>query len=260
VTALATSTRIPSNPTALGLAAALLLTGLAGCVAERAPQRGGDAPVPRLAATLVSPADITLNWQGVDPNAAGQIVEFATEPDGTYTILEFVPPSQTTFTHPDLMPETPVYYRVRTYLGPASTPLEVVLPPGELDEESEKDDHGWAEPRTAAGEPVATRPIRDPGTAAAGAPTELRATVKHANGIAFTWTDHASDEEGYLLEVRPESGAEFRAAVVLDPDINSVGLITLPTEKKATYRVRAFHYGAPSTVAHQTTGRPPGPS
>ncbi|MGW7357951.1 hypothetical protein ACWGI0_15305 [Streptomyces sp. NPDC054802] len=41
---------------------------------------------------------------------------------------------------------------------------------------------------------------------------------------------------------------------VLDPDVNSLGLVTLPHQKRASYRVRAFFYGPPSGVAHQHTG------
>jgi len=40
-------------------------------------------------------------------------------------------------------------------------------------------------------------------------------------------------------------------ADVLDPDVNACGLVTLPNEKHAWYRVRPFYYGAQSNVAHQ---------
>jgi hypothetical protein len=79
----------------------------------------------------------------------------------------------------------------------------------------------------------------------------------HANGIRFTWTDHATDEDGHLLEVRPAGATTFTPAAVLDPDVNSTGLITLPEEKSATYRVRAFHWGGTSNVAHVKSGPDP---
>ena len=79
--------------------------------------------------------------------------------------------------------------------------------------------------------------------------------VKHANGILFTWTDRASDEAGFLLEARSRGRAPgYEPVVVLDPDVNSTGLITLPTEKQASYRVRAFTYGERSNVVRLTTG------
>ncbi|MBT2510347.1 fibronectin type III domain-containing protein [Streptomyces sp. ISL-98] len=205
----------------------------------------------RLTATLVSPVDITLRWTGDESGAAGHVVEFATEPHGPYTILRYLAPGERTYRHPDLMPRTAFHYRLRPYYGPASRPVEVTLPPGELTEEDQKGDHEWAPPRTVAGKTaVTTHSVRD----AASAPTGLKATVEHANGIRFTWTDHADDEEGFLLETRPEGSRAFRPVAVLDPDINSFGLITLPDEKRAAYRGRAITYGAQSNVVRLTTG------
>src|SRR5437667_2130666 len=205
----------------------LLLAGLAGCSTPATDRPAGADSAIRLTATLVTPTDIALAWPDNEPDAAGRVVEFATEPQGRYTIVQFLPPHQTTFTHHDLMPATPFYYRVRAFFGPASAPVDVVLP----DTGDEGDDQEWAAPRTVAHGPVATAPIRNPGTAAAGTPTDLRASVMHAPRVQTTWTDHASDEEGYLLEVKPKSNADFGVAAVLDPDINSAGLTTLPDEK-----------------------------
>jgi hypothetical protein len=232
---------------------------LAACVAACSAPAAQTLPEPgaRLTATLVSPVDITLDWTGDDPGAAGRILEFATDPRGAYTILQFMSPRQLTYKHPDLMPETPFYYRLRPFSGPASAPVEVALPPGDYSEKDQQNGHDWAPPRKIPEGGAVTRPIRLPDAAAT--PTDLEATVMHANGIRFTWTDHASDEDGYLLESKPEGSADYTQVMVLDPDVDSVGLITLPTEKRASYRVRAFYYGKPSTVAHQTTGQtPPG--
>ncbi|HET6856196.1 MAG TPA: fibronectin type III domain-containing protein, partial [Streptomyces sp.] len=199
---------------------------------------------------LVSPVDVTLKWSGEDRGAAGRIVEFATAPEGPYTILEYLAPGSRTYRHPDLMPLTSFHYRLRPYYGPASPPVEVALPAGELTEKDQQDDHEWAPPRTVRGEPVPTRPVRSAGSA----PSGLKATVEHANGIRFTWTDHAQDEAGYLLETKPAGSRVFRPTAVLDPDVNSFGLITLPNEKRASYRVRAISYGKQSNVVRLKTG------
>src|SRR4051794_41167684 len=90
---------------------------VAACAAPR------QEPPVRLAAELVSPNDITLHWQGREPGTAGHVIEFATEPQGPYTILGFLPPEQTTYTHPDLMPRTTFHYRLRPYYGTASSPV-----------------------------------------------------------------------------------------------------------------------------------------
>jgi len=219
--------------------------GLVGCAAAPPAPSGL-----RLTATLRPPKDVTLTWTGADPAATGAVVEFATAPGGPYAALEFTPPGQARLEHPDLMPETTFYYRVRPIFGPASAPVDVGLPPGDLDEDAHADDPDWAAPRVHP-QNAATWSVRD----ARAAPTDLAATIMDPNGIRFTWTDRAGDEEGYLVEVRPEGAADFRVAAVLDPDVNQYGLVTLPTEKHAAYRVRAYVSGAPSNVATQTTGR-----
>jgi hypothetical protein len=230
--------------------AILLVALLTGC-ASRSPRPAGVAPAIRLSATLVSPTDITLRWTDREQGIAGHIVEFATAPNGKYTNLQFLPPRQTTYTHPDLIPQTPFYYRVRPYLGPVSRSIEITLPKPDA-KAAKKDQYRWAPPKVVRGKPVATHSVRT--DAAAAAPADLKATAMHADGIKFTWTDHASDEEGYLLEAKPKGSTDFAVVAVLDPNVDAFGLITLPSEKTAEYRLRAYYYGTSSNLAHQTTG------
>lgn len=243
------------------LAAAVLvaagLSGISGCAspeaskAPKAPREPGTGTV--LTATRVSPVDATLRWRGKAPGAAGRIVEFATEPEGPWTILTYAPLGRTTYKHPDLIPKTHFYYRARPYYGPASRAVDVTLPKGTFTKAEQRQEHTWVPPRTIRRTGVRTSPVRR----TAATPTELRATVMHANGIRFTWTDHAEGERGYLLEDRPLGSGSFRPVAVLDPDINSFGLITLPNEKRASYRVRPFTYGERSNIARLTTGERP---
>jgi hypothetical protein len=236
------------------LALLFSVSGLAGC--SSAPPTDSSAPerAIHLTATLISPIDIALEWKDHPPDAAGFIVEFATEPDGEYTIIQFLPSNQTRFLHPELMPQTSFYYRVRAYYGPSSSPVEVTLPERLPGEDHNKDDHSWAYPQTLLeGGQAAKESIRSVNTAAAS-PTDLKATIKHSRGVLFTWSDRSGDEEGYLLEVKPQGSQEFEVAAVLNPNINSFGLITLPNEKSASFPVRAFYYGKPSNLVHKITG------
>ncbi|MFF2189304.1 fibronectin type III domain-containing protein [Streptomyces sp. NPDC058155] len=243
------------------IVAALTVLTLAGCSSSPEERSEPDTSAP-LAATLDSPIDITLRWKDDEPAVAGRAVEFATEKAGPYTVLEFMPPGRTTYRHPDLMPETPFYYRLRPYFGPASSAVEVSLPPGEPSEKELTDNQEWMTPRTVKGPKVRTAPLTARGTGgadanAAAAPTDFEPAVKHATGIHFTWTDRAAGEDGYLLEVRQAGSEGYRPVALLNPDINSFGLITLPEEKRASYRVRAFVYGEQSNVVHLTTGSDP---
>ncbi|WP_328862098.1 fibronectin type III domain-containing protein [Streptomyces sp. NBC_00306] len=261
-------TTIPRPAARALLATALVSAVLSGCSDSSADASAGaraDGPAAgkpdttagvTLAATLDSPIDITLRWSGRDPGAAGHVVEFATERQGPYTVLQFAPPGRRTYTHPDLIPMTPFYYRLRPYYGPASDAVGIALPPGGFGERDQRKDHGWAEPRKLPRDERAGAP-RHPVTGGpdrAAAPTGLKATVMHANGVKLTWQDHARDEVGYLIEVRPAGEREYRVAAVLDADIESAGLITLPQEKKAAIRVRPLRYGQQSNIVHRTTG------
>jgi hypothetical protein len=204
---------------------------------------------------MTSPNDVTLTWTAAEPGAAGHIVEYATEPGGAYTILQFAPPAQTSYEHPDLMPDTTFYYRLRPFYGPASTAVHVALPSGPVNDAAHDDDRDWAEPRTVPGGPAATKTIRDTAAAAGATPTDLKAVVVRGDGVRLTWTDNAADEEGYLIEVKAQDSAEFSVAAVVDKDINSVGLVALSTEAQAAYRVRPYYYGRSSNVVHEKTGK-----
>jgi hypothetical protein len=222
----------------------LVLLVPAGCAAGR----DGPAPGITLTADLVTPVDIDLRWSGPEPPPAAQIVEFATAPDGPWTIIEFLPPGRRTFRHPDLMPRTPFHYRIRPVHGPATAPLPVDLAAPSFDVRP-PEDVDWATPRTRPGSTGTGVP--------GGAPTGLRATVRGPDAVLLTWTDNASDEEGYLIESRARDAADWTVVMVVEEDITSVGVPALDTERAAQFRVRAYRYGSPSNTAHRTTGGAP---
>jgi hypothetical protein len=230
------------------LATALLLAALTAC--GTTPSATGI----RLDAALVTPVDVTLTWHDDGPTPAGHVVEYATRREGPYTVLGFVAPAENGYRHQNLMPHTTFYYRVRPYYGPASNTVDVTLPPGAYDDEAHADDQAWAAPSTVPGRNQATQAIRRPATANSGAPTDLAAAVMNDNGVRLTWVDHARDEDGYLMEIEAAGDKDFHVVQVMDPGVNSCGVATLPNEKQAAYRIRAFYYGGPSTVAQATTG------
>jgi hypothetical protein len=236
------------------LTALVLAAGLTACSTAEPAEPTGPATAIRLTATLASPTDVTLGWTDSEAGSAGHTVEFATERKGQYTVLEFAQPSHRTYAHEQLIPETDFYYRIRSYFGPASDPIEVNLPQGPTSD-GQQDNQDWADPKTVPAGQVATRSIRNADTLTAATPTDLKATVMGVEGIRFTWTDHASDEEAYLIEIKAGTSPEYSVAMTVDPNVNSVGVVTLPTERKASFRVRPIYYRASSNVAHQKTGK-----
>jgi hypothetical protein len=247
------------------LAVLLLITGLAANSPGLHGASSSDEPI-HLTATLASPNDVALEWKDPTPNAAGHIIEFTSGTNPEFITLGFLPPSQTTFTHARLAPATTYYYRVRPIYGPASNPVEVTLPKELSNAEyaakfALPEDYSWASPKTIAPQTeVAMRSIRNVQTADQGAPTDLNASLVKTtvSAFSFTWTDHASDADGYVLETMPEGASDFTVCAVMDPHINSFGYAFSPPARSAHFRVRAFYYGTPSNVAEQKTGAVPG--
>ncbi len=256
------------NLTTRCLAVALIAGILTGCSRQEPSTSASAHQSIAFTATLLTPIDIKLTWKDPAPNVAGHIVEYATEPQGEFTTLGFFPPDQETFTHPNLMPETNWYYRVRPYYGPASNPVEVALPATLSDKEyarryARPEDYRWAPPHTIPeGVATAKLSIRSAESAAKAAPTDLKATLvpSTVSGFQLTWSGHASDEDGYLLEMKPSQDAEFAVRALLDRGTNAFGYAFEPPQRRATLRVRAFYYGPPSNLAHATTGAAPSPN
>ena len=242
-------------------AALLCAAALGGCSSGPGTHRTASAPHPagataaRLGATLTTPVDAELTWHEGDSQAAGEALEFATESAGPWTLLQYLPAGQRSYHHPNLIPQTPFSYRLRSYYGPASAPVTVDLPPGGPTAADRKDDDVWASPRSVPHPGATTHPLTE--TGASAAPTGLRATIENRNGILFTWTCHSSDEQGLLLEDRPAGSPAWRVVAVIDPHTDSFGLTTLADEKHASYRVRPFRYARSSNTAHLTTGKTP---
>ncbi|WP_037313202.1 fibronectin type III domain-containing protein [Amycolatopsis orientalis] len=206
------------------LAAVLLLVAfVSGCGEE-----------PGFRATLTDPVNVELSWPDDDPNAAGRVVEYTTDPHGDYTILRFVPPRQTTYRHPDLIPETRFYYRIRPFYGAVSAAVTV---------------SGPATP-AASGPAV---PLRAGDRAAA--PASFRAEPAPEEMVRFSWADHSSDEDGFLVEIRKPGAPDFVPVEMSDPGTTSAGLASLPGEEGSSYRLRAFYYGPASPVLGRTTGK-----
>lgn len=178
-------------------------------------------PPPSFTATLTSPTDVVLHWPDDD---AGHRVEYANDPTGPWTTLRFLPPHVTSYHHPDLIPETPFYYREQPFSGPVSAETTVGAP---------------AKPSEG-------------GTA----PANLGARAAADGTLTFSWTDMSRSEAGFLLEIRRPGEPGFSPIEVTDAGETVCALSPLPGEDGSAYRVRLLSYGPLSPVVHQTTGKP----
>ena len=241
-----------------------LIGGLTGC--SRTTPRPSETDAIRLSASMASPVDIALEWHDPANNVAGHILEYTNDPkkDG-YVVLGFFPPNHTKFTHPQLIPETTFYYRVRPYYGPVSNAVEVSLPK-ELTAAAYvaayalPEDYRWAPPATVPeSSNVTKRSIRKTTTPADAAPSNLRAELatNTVSGFKLTWTDHSTDEEGFFLESKRAGSSDFLVCALVEPDINSFGWAFEPPERTGSFRIRAYYYGEPSNVVMLLTGKDP---
>jgi hypothetical protein len=236
----------------------VLLIAMAGCSMSKPVAESKRSSTIDLSASLISPVDIKLKWNDTGSDVVGHTIEWGTESNGEYVVVAFAPSHVDSFVHSDVVPVTTCYYRVRPYFGPASAPVEITT--GMPNQQINTPDPTWAEPRILPTSGTLTRnSIRTPATIAAAAPMDLKARLVTPTGIQLTWVDQATDEEGYMVEVKMDGMPDFAICAIVDPNVNSFGIALVPPETTAWFRVRPFYYGRSSNIASQTTGlRPAG--
>lgn len=226
---------------------------VAGCSTTPVSNENAFAAPTHLTATLATPIDIDLKWQDNAANEAGYLVEYSPYANDEFDTITALPPDSTKYRHPHLMPHTRFVFRVRPFFGPASNTAEIKT--GGAGEQQPPTIGQMADTNSpSAGFKVSIRSMK---TFAQAAPTDLRATLIPPAGVKLDWTDHASDADGYLLEIKPEWDSKFKPSAVFPPHMTTITSYNFPRNSKFTFRVRPFFYGRPSNPAEQTTGGDP---
>ena len=249
-----------SVPSCLPLSViALVATLVAGCSASPENETSEAAlygPAAALTARLLTGHDVEPTWRPSSSDAAGYVVEYAHELDGEYVPLAFLAPHETIFVHPRLVPDTTFHYRVRGYYGPTTAATDVAVHTALSAADQSVDELGenfeWAAPATEQGRAAPLLSLLDAGLAEFSSlgSERIPSTV---SGFKLTWTDRFNDEEGFLLERRVAGGGDFQVVAALERDINAFGWAFELAERQGTFRVRAYHHGAPSNIASVTT-------
>ncbi|HUB87480.1 MAG TPA: fibronectin type III domain-containing protein [Verrucomicrobiae bacterium] len=231
----------------------LAIAGIAGCSTTPPSDTKAFAAPTQLTAKLVDPIDIELTWKNNASAKPGYFVEYSPEDNSQFDIIAALPPGATTYLHPHLLPHTRFVFRVVPFFGPASNIAEI-----------KTGKEGPQQPPTAAEIADTNSPdagikksLRSMATFVKAAPTDLRATLIPPAGVKLDWVDHASDADGYLLEIKPEWSRDFKVSAFLPPHTTTLTSYGFPPNTKFTFRVRAFFYGQPSNLAEQTTGNDP---
>jgi len=195
-----------------------------------APPQPPAAPS-NVTATPVSSSQINLAWTDNATNEDGFEIERST--DGTtFTLLAKVGTNVTTYSNTGLTASTTYYYRVRAYNADG------------------KSDYS----NTASG-----TTLEAPAPALPAAPTNLTATAASSSKINLTWTDNATNEDGFEIE-RSLDGASFSLRATVGANVTSYSDTGLAASTTYYYRVRAYNSAGKSdysnTASAMTTNDP----
>ena len=196
--------------------------------------------------------DATLHWQNHATADGGNWVEFAT-PGSDFTKLEVYlsEANGTSFVHPRLAPQTQFIYHIQPFFGQATVPVAITT--GIANTNSADLEEGPIATTNAVADTTPKKSIRSLDTFAQAAPGDLTATLSSPTSVDLHWTDRASDEDGFLVEMGPQKDGRFYVCALLPPDTTSFRKIMLPENTAIYFRVRAFFYSKPSeTVSVQT--------
>ncbi len=178
-----------------------------------------------LSATTISNSQIDLGWQDNAANELGFIIERKAGSSGVYAPIDTVDANVTNFVSLGLTGSIQYFYRVRAYnTGGVS---------------------GFSN------EANATTLVDPPGT-----PTNLTATVVNSDQINLAWTDNATSELGYKIELRAGATGVFAEIDEVSANATSYQSTGLDAGTQYFYRVRAFSptgFSAYSNVANGIT-------
>ncbi len=97
------------------------------------------------------------------------------------------------------------------------------------------------------------------------APTDLTAAAVSTDQINLSWSDHAENESGYILE-RKSGTTPYMVLTVRGPDTESYSDMNLTSNTVYTYRIRSYndwgesHYAGPVSAGTWLDSPPPAPT
>lgn len=224
--------------------------GLTGGMASSAPDtaKTAFASPTNLTATLADSHNINLKWKNHATEPFGNFVEALIGGGSNFVTLAIVGSDVDSYRHPNLAPNTKFVYRIHPFYGRVSNTVEVTTGKAPATPSNEADALLDTKEDLSTGA-AQKKSIKTLATFAKAAPTKLSATLTSPTIAVLKWVDHASDEDGYLVEAAPNANGRFQAIALLPPHAASFRVAGLPPETKCDFRVRAFFYGTCSNLA-----------
>jgi hypothetical protein len=93
----------------------------------------------------------------------------------------------------------------------------------------------------------------DPGSGVPAAPDGLAATAGSASSIDLAWSDHASDEDGFRIELAPGGTTAFTEIGTVPAGATTFVSTGLSATTAYSYRVRAYNAVGPSAPSNTAT-------
>ncbi len=192
-------------------------------VAERpepASVGGAFAPPADVTATLSDVSAVDLRWKPRATEPGGYWIEFAT-PGSDFVKLGAAWPDTVTFRHEDLPGATTFIYRIRPFFGRVSNLVTITTGPASAANSSEVEGP-LEEPGSPTGPAGAhqKKSIRSTSTMADAAPKNLAIMLSSPTSATLRWEDHATDEDGYLVEFSRDQH-DFKLFALLPPNTTS---------------------------------------
>jgi len=222
-----------------------------GCSTTRQPAADKPAAdnmafaLPTALTALATNGNVVLHWQNHATAEGGVWIEYTTPGNDDYIQLDAFgsDSGETSFVHPDVATQTQFIYRLQPFFGRTTKPVGITTGMASSNEPSLM--MGPIDPTNAvpAGPQYSLRTLA---TFAEAAPTELTMTLSSPTSVDVRWKDHASDEDGYLLEVSARADEAFVPCALLPANTTSFRKTGLPPQTQCYFRVRAFFYGKPT--------------
>lgn len=215
------------------------------------------APPVGFVATLVENAHIDLRWENRAIEDGGNFLEFNLGQEQEFSILDLLLHDTTLIRHPDVARGTRFNYRLTPFFGRISN--IVIITTGDATTATsalrEFDGPlGEISPTAGLSMPHAKLfSLRGPQTFAAAAPADLTVQLASPTTIDLRWRDHASDEDGYLLQISTDGGKQWWICAYLPPNTVSFRKTRLPPKTEVRFAVRAYFRGQSSAVASVVT-------
>ncbi len=173
-----------------------------------------------LAATAVSNTRIDLAWQDNAGNELGFIIERKTGASGTFAVIDTVGANVKIYASLGLAASTEYFYQVRAYNAGGNSA------------------YSNAANATTQSDPPA-------------APGNLAATAVSNSQINLTWTDNASNETGFKIELKIGPAGTYAEIATTGANVTSYSSTGLEVNTQYFYRVRAFNLTGNSSYSNE---------